>query len=142
MLFTTDVRRASWLLTGVILASACTKMVLAADTPQGPPDVTRGKAIAERWCVSCHVIASDSNATVPAGVPTFRAIANRKEQTADNIRQILMMPHVPMPDMQLTRVEMDDLIAYMDSLRNKESGPPLLPKPQKGDKKPDIPHNT
>ncbi|SDO14315.1 Cytochrome c [Filomicrobium insigne] len=142
MISMTDAHRATWILVGVMLASACAKMAFAADAPQSPPDMTRGKAIAERWCVSCHVIASDSNATVPAGVPTFRAIANRKGQTADNIRHVLMMPHVPMPDMQLTRGEMDDLIAYIDSLRDAKSGPALLPKPQKGDQKPAIPHNT
>lgn len=137
-----DFRRWVWAFVTVVLASTGASLAQTADAPQSPPNAPRGKAIAERWCVSCHVIASDSDATVPAGVPTFRGIANRGGQTAANIRRILMKPHVPMPDMQLTRGEMDDLIAYMDTLRDKKSGPPLLPKPKRGDQEPAAPHNT
>lgn len=105
----------------VIGGASC---AIAADGVQPKPDATRGKSIAERWCVSCHVV-SQSTTTVPEGIPTFRSIANRRQQTADHIRQTLISPHVPMPDMHLTEAEIQDLIAYFDELRDPAAAPLL-----------------
>ncbi|MCH9765797.1 MAG: cytochrome c [Alphaproteobacteria bacterium] len=91
------------------------------------PDAERGKALAERLCVNCHVVSQDSATDVPDGVPTFKGIANKSKQSAEHIRNILMQPHAPMPNMNLSRLEMDDIIAYLDELRLDKSGTPLLP---------------
>jgi hypothetical protein len=40
---------------------------------------------------------------------------------------VLVQPHAPMPDMQLTNDEMLDIIAYLDSLRSDKAAPSLLP---------------
>jgi len=44
---------------------------------------------------------------------------------ADFARQ-LIAPHAQMPDSRLTRAEIIDLVAYLDTLRAPEAGPPLL----------------
>ncbi len=99
-------------------------------------DADRGKAVAERLCVSCHVVSQDSSGTVPEGVPPFTVIANQPQQTAQHIRGVLIEPHPPMPDLHLTRLEIEDIIAFIDELREQESGPPLLP--DKGPKEPKV----
>ena len=71
-----------------------------ADDGHGP-SATKGYAIAQSLCVSCHLLPDRDAATVPAGVPTFRAIANRPGQTGDKIMLALIKPHAPMPDIQM-----------------------------------------
>jgi mono/diheme cytochrome c family protein len=108
---------------------------LAWMAPQGhcaeeppPPSAEKGHALAQKFCSGCHVIQSDAGTTVPAGIPPFRAIANRAGQTSERIISILIQPHAPMPDMHLSREEMLDIVAYLDTLRTDPSIPPLLPK--------------
>lgn len=98
--------------------------------------------IAERLCSSCHVVGDALGGGIAnAGVPTFRGIANRPEQTAERIRNVLIMPHSPMPDVRLSNPEIDRLIAYVDSLRGPAAGPPLVPRLSPG-KKPQYPDPT
>lgn len=90
------------------------------------PDAERGEAIVRRLCVNCHVVSKDAAATIPEGVPTFHAIANDPGQTWERIRGALVKPHTPMPDMHLSRNEIDDIIAYINRLREPGAGPSLL----------------
>jgi cytochrome c len=50
-----------------------------------------------------------------AGPPSFRTIAGAR--TADQLRTFLSHPHGAMPDLSLTRAEIDDLVGYIESLR-------------------------
>jgi mono/diheme cytochrome c family protein len=79
-------------------------------------DAARGAAIAERWCASCHVIGPGRGGSVPQGPPTFPQVA-RSGLTADQLRAFLSHPHGAMPDLSLTRAEIDDLVAYIATLR-------------------------
>ncbi len=121
---------------------ACSSPAISEEKIEVLPDAARGQATAERLCISCHVISEDSTAEVPAGVPTFKGIANKKTQTADSIRNVLIAPHAPMPDVQLTRIEIEDIISYLDRLRAPEAGPPLHPKKKKVAPKPERPEPT
>lgn len=96
------------------------------------PSAEKGQTLAERLCSSCHVVDTASK-SVPAGIPSLRGIANQPGQTATRIMNVLIKPHVPMPDMQLSRQEMLDIIAYLDTLRADKSAPSLLP-PKQGPK--------
>jgi cytochrome c len=75
-----------------------------------------GAQIAQRWCVNCHVISSAQTGAVPQGPPSFPTIA-QSGMSADQLRAFLSHPHGAMPDLALTRTEIDDLIAYIQSLR-------------------------
>jgi mono/diheme cytochrome c family protein len=101
-----------------------------APTPP-PPSPERGLAFAERFCQNCHIVAPDArrpaDAPVPAGVPTFRQIANKPGQTGDRIVGALISPHPPMPDVNLSREEIGDLIAYLETLRTDPLIKPLSP---------------
>lgn len=79
-------------------------------------DATKGAQIARQWCANCHVIGGNSAAVVPQGPPTFSTIA-RSGMASDQLRAFLSHPHGAMPDLALTRAEIDDVISYIKTLR-------------------------
>ncbi len=81
------------------------------------PSADRGKALAERVCTNCHLVSDDQTKAV-ADVPTFREIANKQNQTAGEIMARIAIPAHPMPVIPLTKRELEDLAAYVMSLRS------------------------
>jgi mono/diheme cytochrome c family protein len=49
--------------------------------------------------------------------PPFESIANNPLVTEEGLRAWLADPHPPMPKFDLTRTEIDDIIAYIKSLK-------------------------
>jgi mono/diheme cytochrome c family protein len=86
------------------------------------PDAKAGHALAQKLCTGCHIVDSEAaNATMPADVPTFETIANKPGQTAETIAGRIVVPHPPMPQVQLTRLEIGDVAAYILSLRKADA---------------------
>lgn len=82
------------------------------------PSADNGRALAEKLCVSCHVVTEGGmSGTVNADVPSFIVIANKPGQTAANIAGRIVLPHPPMPQMHLSRTDIADLATYIDSLK-------------------------
>ena len=81
---------------------------------QGNADT--GRAVAELWCASCHLVSPDQTSAV-ADVPSFPSIAQRSDSEIEALEGFLADPHPPMPDLSLTRNEIRDLLAYIRSLR-------------------------
>ncbi|HUC11549.1 MAG TPA: c-type cytochrome [Stellaceae bacterium] len=79
-------------------------------------DANAGAQVARQWCSSCHLVAAGQTGTVPQGPPSFTAVA-KSGVSADQLRAFLSHPHGAMPDLALTRVEIDNLIHYIESLR-------------------------
>ena len=90
------------------------------------PSATRGRELAVRLCSNCHVVSGAATAAVPEGSGTFRGIANSPGQSAERISNVLILPHLPMPDHQLTREEIQDILAYLETLRTNPEVPPLI----------------
>jgi mono/diheme cytochrome c family protein len=82
-------------------------------------DATAGARMALQWCANCHVVNAASGggpaATIPQGPPAFATIAGRL--TPDRMRAFLSHPHGAMPDLALTRAEINDLIDYIQTLQ-------------------------
>jgi len=76
-------------------------------------DAMRGQALAERWCANCHVTDRSGTSTVQQGPPSFSSIG----LTSDQLRTFLTHPHGAMPDFALSRNEIEDVIAYIETLR-------------------------
>jgi mono/diheme cytochrome c family protein len=92
-------------------------LVLAIVVPRAAgADVNKGAQIARQWCANCHVIGGSKPSAVPQGPPSLQTIA-RSGMTTDQLRAFLSDPHGAMPDLSLTRAEIDDLIGYIGSLR-------------------------
>ena len=79
-------------------------------------DASKGAQIARRWCANCHVIGGNPAGPAPQGPPTFQMVA-RGGMTADQLHAFLSHPHGAMPNLALTRTEINDLIGYIETLR-------------------------
>lgn len=78
-----------------------------------------GKALATRWCASCHIVSAEQeSATTEA--PPFETIAKRPADELEKLELFLASPHAPMPPLDLSRTEIRDLIAYITSLKTLE----------------------
>lgn len=118
-------------MTALTLSILTAHAAAEADKP-GQPSAGRGQQLAERLCASCHVVDAKQKRSAVVGLPSFRAIANLPGRTDTRIRNTLVQPHGQMPDAQLTIQEIEDLLAYFDTLRKKGQGNPEAP--EKSDK--------
>jgi len=114
-------------LAGAVAVAACLSVISGGAFAQAAnPSAARGRQLAVRLCSGCHVVDDAGNAAVPAGIGTFRGIANSPGQSAERISNVLILPHLPMPDNQLTRDEIQDILAYLETLRTNPEVPPLI----------------
>ncbi len=74
-----------------------------------------GKEIAVKWCATCHLVA-EGQTSASADVPTFKSIASKYENKIGALGAFLADPHPVMPNLSLTRREIQDLLAYFGSL--------------------------
>lgn len=89
---------------------------ILAPGPAMAADAQAGHELANQWCTACHVADGASRGADVA--PTFNSIANRKDRTAAEMEAWLTDPHPVMPDLKLSRAQIDDLIAYIESLKD------------------------
>jgi mono/diheme cytochrome c family protein len=76
-----------------------------------------GGALAERWCMGCHVVERVPPTADTGGVPSFPAIAAKPGTTAESLDRYLSAAHTHMPDFSLSRYERNALVTYILSLR-------------------------
>ena len=79
-------------------------------------DLEEGRALAKEWCSSCHMVAPGVAATTTDAAPPFPKMAEDPDYTEERLRSWLWAPHPPMPDFDLSRFEIESLIAYIKSL--------------------------
>lgn len=122
----------------IVALAVCIVLQPRGGFAQTEPSAARGHQLAVRLCANCHLV-DESGKSAPEGVGSFRAIANRSGQSADRISNVLMLPHIPMPDAQLTRDEIQNILAYLETLRTNPDVPPLI---VPGSSKPEQPSKT
>jgi len=83
-----------------------------------PGDPANGRALAQRDCAGCHLVSDRQTGPAADGVPSFAAVARMPSTTELSLRAFLRTPHPPMPDLALSRRDMDDVVSYILSLRN------------------------
>lgn len=79
------------------------------------PDPVDGQRLAALWCASCHRVGAEPTGSDAARA--FAAIARDPNFTEDGVRAWLAAPHPPMPDLSLTRQEIEAIVAYLRALR-------------------------
>ena len=77
-------------------------------------DAERGHALAQIWCANCHAI--DAKGPAKDSAPSFGSIAARGKPEQREARAFLNAPHPPMPDFNLARTQIDDIVAYLATL--------------------------
>lgn len=90
-------------------------------------DAGAGRAVAYNVCGWCHVVGlhQQIGPALRDPGPSFRAIANRPRVSAGSLRHFIESTHPvsaaphEMPNPQLTDDQLDDVVAYILSLRGK-----------------------
>lgn len=98
-----------------VLAAA---LAVALGTPgaaRAAGDADTGKAIAERWCAGCHLV--NGAAETSDAAPPLAAYARVPYDNAEALAAFLTVPHGAMPDLSLSQREIEDLIAFIETLR-------------------------
>ncbi len=96
------------------VGAAALVVLLTSMASAQPVDPVAGRRLANRWCTSCHVVDSGKGGT--DAVPTLASIAHDPNRGPNWARQWLSSPHPPMPDLNLSRNEIEDVVAYLQSL--------------------------
>ena len=78
-------------------------------------DPKQGHLLARQWCASCHLV--EPGGSVVDRAPPFATLANDPTLTPDRLRGWLAAPHPAMPDLSLTRLEIESIVSYIESLR-------------------------
>jgi mono/diheme cytochrome c family protein len=100
---------------GMTELAVCMVTALAS-TPSLAADTDQGKAIAKRWCATCHLVDRDqTNATDKA--PTFASIARMPDFNENKLAFLLPLPHPNMPSLSLSRSEVAYLADYIATLK-------------------------
>lgn len=102
----------------IILAIAF--LISVASTAWGQSDlrdVDRGHALAKSTCIACHWIEKKETAEKFMDVPSFQTIANNPARTKLALLVFLKSPHANMPDIVMSEEEIDNVIAYIMSLK-------------------------
>jgi mono/diheme cytochrome c family protein len=108
----------SLVITAVTVLSAAALKIVAAGVvqPALAADASNGMRVAELWCAACHVV-TFSQRQANADAPPFEEIAKRPNFSEPGLVTFLLDPHAKMPNMNLTRIEANDIAAYIATLR-------------------------
>lgn len=108
-------RRWSVFMLGCSLLTAPFAASSVAQTMNG--DVKMGQELAQNWCGDCHAVDAQ-HAEARGAAPSFLSIAKMPSTTAISLHVFLQTPHERMPNLQLTKSQIDDVVAYILSLQN------------------------
>ena len=97
----------------VVLA---TTQPLLAQSSRG--DAASGRLYAMNWCTECRSVEPETAGT-GRFAPDFTAVAKSPSTTGFSLRAFLRSDHLRMPRFALKRTEVDDIVAYILSLRRR-----------------------
>ena len=102
----------------IVLATLATLLAASPAKAQDPlGDAMRGEVLARTVCIDCHAVDRGFRGTDITGAPAFQDVADMSSATALSLRVFLLSPHLTMPNFVLDDQQIDDLIAYIHSLR-------------------------
>jgi mono/diheme cytochrome c family protein len=80
-------------------------------------DAANGHALAKRWCQVCHIVDADKAEARSTDAPPFPTLAADPKWTGQRLKAFLQAPHGPMPKLDLSNYDIDDLVAHIESLQ-------------------------
>lgn len=102
------------------LLAAFLGLLAAPALAAGDPDAVRG-LLADR-CADCHAVPGYSAGTPNTGLPapSFQAMADDAAvYTEERVRAFLQEPHWPMTGFVLSPADVDNILAYLETLRHR-----------------------
>ena len=95
----------------ILFAASLTTFALPA---LAAADAQAGRDLVLRSCASCHALNASGRASDSAPPLSFLAKDNKARPAW--VRGWLMDPHPPMPNIMLNRAQIDNIIAYLNTL--------------------------
>lgn len=113
--------RAVVLIATILLAAACASV--DTDEPRAPQanaSAQAGQHIAETKCAGCHAIGPTGESRNVAA-PPFRTLSRHYPVTAleEALAEGILVGHPEMPEFRLTPAQIDDLLAYLESVQER-----------------------
>jgi len=102
----------------IIAATICAAAGAAQAQQRG--SVSRGLKFARQMCSECHLVVKEAGRSTNRDAPTFAAIARTKGLTSAALRSALRTSHPTMPNIVINGDEIDDIVAYILSLKEKD----------------------
>lgn len=96
-----------------ILAPLC-----AQSASLGDPEA--GRVYAETHCSSCHSVVRDGNTSAVEGATPFQIVADTGGMTRTALYVFFRTPHPTMPNLIVQGDDLDNVIAYILSLKSEE----------------------
>ena len=106
--------------TGLLVSSAVLAACLATTTTlaQQTDQSNAGHVLANQICTQCHSVEKQPGPSPAVAAPRFEDVANSPGMTAAALKAFFQTSHRTMPNVILTPDQMDELIAYILSLKN------------------------
>ncbi len=87
---------------------------LASSAPSLAADANAGRDLVLRSCTSCH--STETARTASDQAPPLSSLARTNKERPAWVRGWLMNPHPPMPNITLSRAQIDNIVAFLSSL--------------------------
>jgi mono/diheme cytochrome c family protein len=106
-----------WIL--IVSTVFSTLAAVTAVQAQEAGDIQQGRELALDVCASCHAVRAGETRSYVAAAPSFQLVANTRGMTATALAFWLTAhSHPTMPMIRLSEKEVDDVSAYILSLRD------------------------
>ena len=92
----------------------------AVGSAQDVGDARKGLGFAQKFCSECHAILAREKPSPVPSAPPFQAVADTPGMTATALIVWFRTSHPTMPNLIIRDEDMDNVIAYILSLREKK----------------------
>jgi mono/diheme cytochrome c family protein len=99
-----------------LLLGGCCALSVVLGSSAFAANADNGKALADRWCSSCHVVQPDQKLATDQA-PPFASLAKMPAFDANMLAFLLLKPHPNMPTLSLSRAEIADIAEYIATLK-------------------------
>ena len=106
----------------ILAALMVAAWTIAAGGAEKQTSAARGKAYAESMCAACHAVGATIRSPLPEA-PPFSTIANTPGMTAIALNAWLHTSHPTMPNFVIDPARIDDLAAYIVTLKTAPKPP-------------------
>jgi len=117
--------RAVLFIGAIFLAASCATAQRGATSvpPGATASAQAGRQIAEIKCAGCHAI-GETGESRNASAPPFRTLSRHYPVTAleEALAEGILVGHPEMPEFRLTSAQIDDLLAYLESVQERRGG--------------------
>lgn len=80
-------------------------------------DARAGQAYAEKFCSECHAVSPGAGGAQNPEAPSFASVANSEGMSERALGVWFQTSHPTMPNFVIPRKDLDDVIAYIMSLK-------------------------